>query len=328
MKLVIYGTFPAKEADRIGKHLRGEWDVSVVFDGDSAERKRDVLAGAEVMVASVYREQDPPAPHLRLLQCSSTGVDRIDVGRLPAGCVLCNVHGHEIAIAEYVICTILDWAIGYRAMVASFRDGTWTLAEWLGQNHSEAYGKCLGIVGFGRIGRAAAARAKALGMEVRALSAWREGPPEAALVDLTFAPADWRAFLREVNFLLVCAPLTAETRGMVNRSWFDAMNHETVLIHVGRGAVIDEESLYSALRDRRIRGATLDVWYRYPPSSGARVAAANFPFHDLPNVVATPHKSGHTEETWERRFRDIARNLMAFAEGRPLANIIRGPGSI
>jgi phosphoglycerate dehydrogenase-like enzyme len=116
--------------------------------------------------------------------------------------------------------------------------------------------------------------------------------------------------------------LTAETRGMIGAAWFAAMKPGAVVINVGRGPIIDEAALHAALAERRIRGATIDVWYKYPPASGERVRAAQFAFHELPNVVMTRHASAHTEETWERRFRAIARNLEAFAQGRPLANVI------
>ena len=131
MKLVLYGSFPASEAGRISRYLTSRWEVIPVLNEAPAEEKRQTLADAQVMVTSVYRSRDPPAPELRLLQCSSTGVERIDLKHLPPGCLLSNVHGHEIAMAEYTICAVLDWAIGYRALAAAFRDGTWTLAEWV-----------------------------------------------------------------------------------------------------------------------------------------------------------------------------------------------------
>ena len=74
------------------------------------------------------------------------------------------------------------------------------------------------------------------------------------------------------------------------------------------------------------RSPTIDVWYKYPPASGERVRASRFAFHELPNVVMTRHASAHTEETWERRFRAIAENLEAFAQGRSLANVISDGG--
>ena len=323
MKLVLYGSFPASEAGRIARHLTSGWEVVPVFNEAPAEAKRQSLADADVMVTSVYRSRDPRAPKLRLLQCSSTGTERIDLEHLPRGCIVCNVHGHEIAIAEYAICAILEWAIGYRSLAASFTDGTWTLEEWVdGPNHGEAFGKTLGVLGFGAIGREIAIRAKALGMRIAALSAWRSAPPDPTLVDRAFGEEDWRAFAQAADFLAVCCPLTEQTRGMVDAPWFAAMKASAVVINVGRGPIIDEAALYAALVDRRIRGATIDVWYKYPPASGERVRASQFAFHELPNVVMTRHASAHTEETWERRFRAIAENLEAFAQGRPLANVI------
>jgi phosphoglycerate dehydrogenase-like enzyme len=323
MKLVLYGSFPASEADRIGGYLTSAWELTPVVNEAPAEEKRESLANCEVMVTSVYRSRDPPAPKLRLLQCSSTGTERIDLGHLPSGCVVCNVHGHEIAIAEYATCALLDWAIGYGSLAAAFRDGTWTLAEWVdGANHGEAFGKTLGLVGFGRIGREIAIRARALGMHVAALSAWRSAPPDRALVDRAYRRDDWRALAEAADYLVVCCPLTAETRGMVDAAWFAAMKPSAVVINVARGPVIDEAAFYAALAERRIRGATIDVWYKYPPVSGERVRASQFAFHELPNAVMTRHASAHTEETWERRFKAIAENLEAFAHGRPLANVI------
>ena len=97
MKLVLYGSFPASEAGRVARHLTSDWEVVPVFNEAPAQDKRERLADAEVMVTSVYRSRDPPAPRLRLLQCSSTGIERIDLEHLPRGCTVCNVHGHEIA---------------------------------------------------------------------------------------------------------------------------------------------------------------------------------------------------------------------------------------
>jgi phosphoglycerate dehydrogenase-like enzyme len=110
--------------------------------------------------------------------------------------------------------------------------------------------------------------------------------------------------------------------GMVDARWIDAMRRNAVLIHVGRGPVVDEESLYMALKAGTIRGATIDVWYEYPKSAGERVRYSRFPFHELSNVVVTPHVSGRSEESWDRRFQQIARNLDALASRAALNNVV------
>src|SRR5207249_6820788 len=176
---------------------------------------------------------------------SSTGVERIDLKHLPPGCLLCNVHGHEIAMAEYTICAVLDWAIGYGALAAAFRDGTWTLAEWVdGENHGEAFGKTLALLGFGRIGREIAVRAKALGMRIAALSARRSGPPDRALVDEAHGAGDWRAFAAGADYLVVCCPLDETTRGIVDAAWFAVMKPTAVVINVARGPIIEEAAFH------------------------------------------------------------------------------------
>lgn len=323
MKAVFYGSYPAREAGRVAGFLATPWEIEVVFDEEPLNRAAAALSTADALVTSRYSRSDPPAPRIRLLQSSSTGTDRIDRAMLPAGCVLANLYGHEIAIAEYVICAVLDWSVQYRQLAKSFADGHWTLREWTeGPNHREAFGKTVGIVGFGRIGREVARRAKALGMTVHALSAWRSGAPDPGAVDRAFASPDLGAFLHAAHFLVICCPLSDETRGMIDESWFSAMRPESVLIHVGRGPVIDESSLYAALASRRIRGASVDVWYEYPKTPADRILPSRFPFHELDNVVMTPHASGHTEEAVDRRFRQVARNLDALARGERLENVV------
>ena len=86
MKLVLYGSFPASEAGRIARHLSSDWEVVPVFNEAPAEAKRESLADAEVVVTSVYRSRDPPAPKLRLLQCSSTGTRRSTADLRSARC--------------------------------------------------------------------------------------------------------------------------------------------------------------------------------------------------------------------------------------------------
>jgi len=100
------------------------------------------------------------------------------------------------------------------------------------------------------------------------------------------------------------------------------MRSNAVLIHVGRGPVVDELSLFAALKDRIIRGATIDVWYEYPSLPGERVRFSRLPFHELSNIVMTPHISARSEESWDRRFMEIASNLDAFASGENLRNVI------
>ena len=326
MKAVLYGAYPVCEHARLEKFLPSEWAIEPVPDSASPTEKKRQLADADVLVTSKYGCSDPPAPRLRLLQCSSAGIENIDVERLPPGCSVCNVHGHENGIAEYVIWAILDWSINFRGIPPFSSGGTWSIDEWISiPNHSEASGKTVGVVGYGHIGREVARRARALGLRVTVLSAWSKGRPRDGILEKAFNPNEARPFLESSDFVVVCCPLTRDTRGMIDAGWFSAMRRGTVVIQVGRGPVIDEFAFFNALSKKYIRGATIDVWYDYPRQTGERVRFSRYPFHELPNVVVTPHISARSEESWDRRFSQIAENLRALMDGRPLRNIVLRP---
>jgi phosphoglycerate dehydrogenase-like enzyme len=110
---------------------------------------------------------------------------------------------------------------------------------------------------------------------------------------------------------------------MVNAASFAAMRASAMILNVGRGPTIDERSLYEALKDRRIAGAVIDTWYCYPPSDHASILPSKFPFHELPNIVMTPHMSGWTTGTINRRKQTIADNISRRAAGRPCVNVVR-----
>ncbi len=122
---------------------------------------------------------------------------------------------------------------------------------------------------------------------------------------------------------MVSLPLTEETRGLVGRDALAAMRQDAVILNVGRGPVIDEAALYDALAARRIGGAIMDTWYRYPSAAEPNAMPSALPFQALPNVVMTPHMSGWTSGTIRRRRELMARNVNKLMSGAPLENVVR-----
>lgn len=323
LKAVLYGRYPACEISRLRKLLRTPWELDAISETTPGAEKILTFSDAHALITSSYKATDPVAPKLRLLQCASTGMENIELRHLPPGCIVCNAYGHEIAIAEYVIWALLDWSVGSRRIQPFMATGRWSVGEWISvPNHSEADGRTLGIIGFGRIGREVARRASALGMKIIALSRWRGAAPDSELLDQAFKPTEAAEFLKRADFIVVSCPISSGTIGMVNREWFSHMRSSAILVQVGRGPVIDEGALFEALERRRIRGATLDVWYQYPNPNEEKVAFARLPFHELPNVVITPHIAARSEEAWDRRFCQIAKNLDALSFGLSLQNVI------
>jgi phosphoglycerate dehydrogenase-like enzyme len=122
--------------------------------------------------------------------------------------------------------------------------------------------------------------------------------------------------------VLVAVPLVDETRGLIGERELELLGPDGYLLNVARGEVVDERALYEALRDRRIAGAAVDVWYRYPGSRDERTLPSELPFHELENVVMTPHVSGRSEGTRDGRVAFAVEQLVRLAEGRELENVV------
>jgi phosphoglycerate dehydrogenase-like enzyme len=135
------------------------------------------------------------------------------------------------------------------------------------------------------------------------------------------------AMLRSCDFVLISVPLSEDTRGLFGAQEFAAMRSDAVIINPARGAVLQEQALFEALRSRKIGGAIIDAWYIYPAQGETRGSPAHLPFHELENIIMTPHASAWTDGLLPRRNRAIADNLNRLARREPLVNVVRA-GSI
>lgn len=299
------------------------WEIEVVDPEDSAALEH-AIAHADAMVSMSWKWQLRSASHLKLLQLPGAGTDEIDFTRVPQGTAVCNCYEHEIGIAEYVLGTMLEWTIGARHMDQTFRQGNWAGSYLTGPRHGELFGKTLGIVGYGRIGREIAQRAKPFGMRVIACT--RSPGPDVASADRVDGLDHFGDLLAEADFIAIAAPLNEQTRGLFDQRAFAGMRRTAVIINVARGAIIDERALFEALAQRRIGGAIIDVWYQYPPQGQPQGPRPSLlPFHELDNVVMTPHASAWTDGLLPRRNRAVAMNLNRLARGEPLLNVVRAP---
>jgi phosphoglycerate dehydrogenase-like enzyme len=320
MKVVFLGRLAAGIAPRIIARLTTAPDTEIVDDADAA-RLAAALAEADIAVGVSWRAGFPPSPRLRLLQCFATGVDRINLAAVPPGVTLCNVFGHEEPIAEYVMMTMLALTHRLFHSVLSFRAGSWEAGlQGGGTRHGELLGKTIGIVGYGRIGRELAHRAAPFG--VRLLAANRSPAADAGPVERVYPLAELDRMLPECDVVVIAAALAPETKGLFDARRVALLKPGALLINIARGEIIDEEALYAALRNGRLGGAAIDVWWRYPTAAEPQPRPSRFPFHELPNALITPHCATFTEGTAERRFDAIAGNIDRFIRGEPLINIV------
>ena len=160
-------------------------------------------------------------------------------------------------------------------------------------------------------------------MDMRVLAVKRNPDltPDAA-VDEMHALEALPELLPQTQALLICMPHTPQTEGVIGSTELAALPSDAVLVNVGRGPVVDEEALYYALKEGRLHAAGLDVWYNYPASQEERsnTPMSAFPFHELDNVVLSPHRGGATKETNYLRMEGLANLLNAAARGEPIPN--------
>ncbi|MGI5430758.1 2-hydroxyacid dehydrogenase [Streptomyces sp. CA-179760] len=276
------------------------------------------VGDADVLVSGACpAEVAAAAKGLRLVHSAGAGTDGIDVGALPPGALVANTFHHEDAIAEYIVASAVLVRRGFLHQDTALREGTWEPPAY-----SPLLGEAVvGFVGFGHIGSRAWQRLRAFG--ARGVAVTRSGGVDAVAERLLWAGTldDLDTLMETADVVVVSAPLTERTTGLIAAKELALLGESGVLINVGRGPVVDEDALYAALRDGVIGGAALDVWYDYP--SGSRTGQpSRHPFGSLPNVLMTPHSSGLSRHTFVRRSDDITANIRRLALGRSLDNIV------
>ncbi|MDA0301384.1 MAG: D-2-hydroxyacid dehydrogenase [Chloroflexi bacterium] len=271
-------------------------DAEVIFSGWAGPLPRLHLPAA--------------APHLRWVQLTHVGFERVDPARI--GDVSFVNIGEMSAgpIAEWVIGCMLMFAKGWPGAFHAQREHAWR--RYMPR---EVDGATVGIVGLGSIGGEVARRARALGCRVMGMRRSFATNPSHPLVDTALPPDMLHHLLAESDYVVLTAPLTAQTRGMIDAAALRAMRPEAVLLNVGRGPLIDEPALIEALRSGGIAGAALDVFGQEP-------LPADSPLWDLENIVMTPHISAGTDRYYERATEIFCANLRRYLAGEPLAHLV------
>jgi phosphoglycerate dehydrogenase-like enzyme len=264
------------------------------------------------------------ASRLVWVHSASAGVERaLTPLARDRGIVITNARGvFSRPIAEYVLMMILAVSRRLPQLLELQRERTWQPLEG-----AELRDVTVGIVGLGSIGRAVGALATAFGCRViasrrrseagsaAAVPDGEDASPGEMLLDRVLGPEGLPELLAESDFVVLAAPLTPETEGMIDETALASMKPGAWLINVARGRLIDERALLRALREGNIGGAILDTFAEepLPPTS---------PFYDLSNVIVTPHTSWSSGRVLDRSVGLFADNLRRFAAGEPLLNVV------
>ena len=322
MKALFLGGVAADTYAGIKNELPPSLECEILPDPVDRERLPAAAVNAEILVSNRWLAEYPPAPKLRMVQSVATGVELIDLTSLPKGCAVCNSFGHETAIAEYVVMAMLALHHRFFQIAGEFRErGSWA-TSWVqsGAPHGEVRGSTLGIVGYGRVGREVARRAAPFGCRI--IAANRSPRETDADVERVYPLADLDQLLPLCDTVAICTALGPETTGLIDARRLGLIKPSAFLINIARGQVIDEDALYATLRDGRIGGAAIDVWWQYPSPDEPTRRGSLHPFHELPNVIVTPHNSGWTGGMVRRRWDEIADNMARFVRGDSLINLV------
>ncbi|MFQ5421569.1 MAG: 2-hydroxyacid dehydrogenase [Anaerolineae bacterium] len=230
-----------------------------------------------------------------------------------------NLHHNAAPTAEMAVTLLLAAAKWVVPLDQSLRRHDWTPRYQPSQSVLLA-GKTAVILGYGAIGQQVARFCRALDMKVLATRR-RATPPDGIAHEIHAAQA-LPKLLPRADALLICLPHTPETDGLIGTKELALLPPTAVLVNIGRGAIVEQKTLYEALRDGRLHAAGLDVWYNYPLDKSARAHTppADYPFHELENVVLSPHRGGDTMDTNRLRMAHLARMLNTAVRGEPMPN--------
>ncbi|MHB8610009.1 MAG: D-2-hydroxyacid dehydrogenase [Candidatus Acidiferrales bacterium] len=291
--------------------------VTIIF-GNSAEVFEGAAADASVLFnwsgpLALFKEVFAMCPNLLWVHSRSVGLERTLFPELKESTVpLTNGAGvFSASLGEFAIGAILYFAKDFRRMIRNQMAGVWEAFDV-----SWASGQIVGIIGYGDIGRAIAERARALGMSVLAVRRHATTLQGAdPLVAQTYAPEGRLEMISRCDYVVVAAPLTSETRGMIGEAEFAAMKPTAVVINIGRGPVINEEAMVRALSSGRIRGAALDVFDHEPLPAGHS-------FYKLENVLLSPHCADHTPDWLDNAMKFFIEQYERFRKGEALLNVV------
>jgi D-3-phosphoglycerate dehydrogenase len=279
------------------KGISAEDLLNVVGDYDAL-----IVRGRTKVTAAVFEA----GKKLKVVGRAGVGVDNIDLAAAKEqGVTAVNSPlATTVAVAELTLSLMLSVVREVPRADASMKAGQWLKKEFEGR---ELYGKTLGVIGFGRIGSAVAARAKAFEMKILAYDPLI---PAEEIVKRGGEPVSFDELLAQSDVITMHMPLTADSRNLLNAAAFSKMKEGVFVVCAARGGVIDEDALLEALNSGKVAGAALDVFAAEPPGQTALVAH--------PRVIDTPHVGAQTVEAQARAANDIAEEVLNALEGKPL----------
>ena len=279
--------------------------AAIIGEYDALAVRSETKVTAEIIAA---------ATKLKIIGRAGVGVDNIDVeAATNRGILVVNSpEGNTLAAAELTVAMLLALARNIAPADQALRGGKWDRKKYMG---SEVYGKTLGVIGLGKIGREVVSRLQAFGMSVLGYDPFLK-PEQAEALGIKLADLD--TLYKESDYITVHVPKTKETTGMINADKIALMKPTVRLINVARGGIMDEAAVAEAVKSGRIAGAAIDVFTTEP-------APADNPLLGVANILTTPHLGASTEEAQVNVALDIAEQIVEVLNGKPARAAVNMP---
>lgn len=263
-----------------------------------------IIVGADEVTRNVIEK----AKKLRIISKHGVGVDNIDIGAATEKGIIvtAGLGSNTVAVAEFAVTLIMNLARNITISNNETKKG-----KWVRRIGSELKGKTVGIIGMGKIGKEVAKRLYGMGMDIMAYEPFKD-EKFAKTYQIKYVTLD--KLLQNSDFVSLHAPLMPETQNIINKDNILLMKETAYIINTARGGLIDEDSLYKALNEKRIAGAAIDVFTNEPP--------LHSPLLTLENVIATPHIGAYTHEAVHNMSCMAASAIADYFEGKEPAFII------
>ncbi|QLC49977.1 glycerate dehydrogenase [Methanolobus zinderi] len=315
MKIVVADSIYLPEEYRKKLESLGELNV---FDTmpDSMDKFIERIRDAEIVIVGRFgfpKEAFQAASNLKMISVWQTGYDHIDIEAAnEAGVIVSNVPGYAFdAVAELVFAFVLSLLRKVHVADRKIREGKFDWKDYVG---NELMGKTIGVLGTGNIGIRVIQIAHGFNMNILSVTRHPNSSKETRL-GIKFVDMD--TLLKESDIVTLHVPLTPETEKMIGEAELEKMKSSAILINTARGKVVDEDALIEALRERKIRGAGLDVFEKEP-------LPMDSPLMELENVMLTPHIAFLSEESLEECTYICVENVKMFVKGK-VQNVVN-PG--
>jgi D-3-phosphoglycerate dehydrogenase len=290
------------------------WEIVVSNPKEYEPHLADCDALIVRSAVKVKTETLAKAPKLRVIGRAGVGVDNVDLpAATAAGVLVMNTPGgNAVSVAEHTLALMLSLARMVPEASASTRGGKWEKKKFLG---NELRGKVLGVVGLGNIGQEVVRRARGFEMKIVASDPF---VAQQTASDLGVTLVDFDTLLRESDYVSLHLAVTPETKGLIGPESIAKMKDGVRIINCARGELVDQPALCAALASGKVAGAGLDVFSPEPP-------AADDPILSAPNLLATPHIAGSTEEAQEIVGIRIVEQLVEYLTNGVAINAVNMP---